>query len=579
MISTLETSERAQLIRETEAIQPGRVNYIFLHALIHATIYEGVSGLRRQQLHRRATVAIEAIRPDDFESLTAHYLEGGDLERARKNALKAGERALGLFANQDAEKYFKMNLELGGTEAEKAMALSGLGQALSRQSCYIESIDTWKQAIPIYRQLRNFDQVARTYACLSEAARQMGDIEAGIAYGEEGLAQLIEQPATPGKIALMRETGYLMSMRGWLEKAIALFRHALEKAERIGNIEEQVETLIHLGYELCFSNQTDRSEGFQMLERALTLAESSGLITSAEMAHTYISEFFENEGDMRGALDHNEKAIRLSRQIGSTYWELFNLNWLSFYKFIQGNIKDAELLIERSRYLAELIGFPGTAVLGFRFREAHMLYARRDTTQTFEMMQKIYRQACQTHNINVVVVLTQKMVECMIIEKMWKEAEEILSETLQIWEQEEEPLLYYFLAIVYSHQEKLVEAHDMLEKVRVVTGPVIGFWDKFYLAFAEASLACEEERWDEAWQHFDKAYELVAQAGIHWQEAYILRNRAEALLKRDEAGDKSRAAELLEKTMHLYQEMQLPEWVHYIENSINKIRENIENQA
>jgi tetratricopeptide (TPR) repeat protein len=575
LISTLENAEKAQLIRETEARQPGLVKYTFVHALIHATIYESVSGLRRQRLHRRAAKEIEAIRPTDFEALAVHYQEGGDLERARKNAMKAGERALALYANQDAEQYFKTTLELDGPEDEKVIALSGLGRALFRESRFKESIDIWKQAIPIYHQLREFDKVARTYAWLAEAARQIGDIEAGIAFGEEGLALLADQPATAGKVALMRETGNSLTMRGWKDKAVALFRQALDEANKIGDIEEQAETLIRLSFDLYFSNQPDRLEGLQMLQRALKLAESSGLLMTAEMAHTYLAEICYDAGNMQAALTHIEKAIQLSRQMGLANRELFDLNWMCYFQFVQGNIMAFEHLSERSRYLSKLTDSSGSAVLGFHMIEAVLCYGRREIARGLEILRDAYEQARQAQNINFLVLSAQYLVECLIEEGKWKEAEQVLQGTLQIVEQEGVFIIYCFLARNYSQQNKLDDARTILEKARIAAGPSISYWDQFYLSFAEAVLACKEQRWDEGWKHFDNAYELAAQCGARWYEAQILRNRVEVLLERGESGDQSRSCELLEKILALYQTMQLPAWAKLIENRLEEVRENL----
>jgi tetratricopeptide (TPR) repeat protein/type II secretory pathway predicted ATPase ExeA len=575
LISTIEIAEKAQLISETESSQPGQVKYTFVHALIHATIYESVSGLRRQRLHRRAATAIEVIRPADYEALVFHYQKGGDLERTLINAMKAGERALAYYANQDAEKYFRMTLELDRSEEEKAFTLFGLGQALFRESRFQESIDIFKQAIPVYQQLRDFDRVARIYACLSEAARKTGDIEAGITFGEEGLALLADQPATAGKVALMRETGNSLTMRGWNDNAITLYNQALKEAEKIGNIEEQAETLIRLSFELYYSNRTDRLEGIQMLQRALELAESSGLLKTAEMAHTYLGEFFDDAGDVNTALEHTEIAMRLSRQMGTAEGELFNLNWMYYYQFILGNSMECEQLLPRGRYLSELCGSYGNACLGFQAVEAYELYGRREMTRALEILHDTYEQARQAHNSNASVVITQVLVEFLIEEGKWDEAEQILTSTLQIVEQEKDTIIYSCLARIYSHQKNLSDAQTKLEKARVLAGPIIKYWDQFYLSFAEASLACTEERWDEAWKHFDIAYELVAQCSRRWYEAQILRNRAEVLLERGEPGDPSRACDLLEKTMVLYEKMHLPAWARLIENRINEVRENL----
>src|SRR3990172_2313645 len=51
LIDALETAERAQLIGE--ARDRGRAAFAFAHALIPATLREGVSSLRRQRMHRR----------------------------------------------------------------------------------------------------------------------------------------------------------------------------------------------------------------------------------------------------------------------------------------------------------------------------------------------------------------------------------------------------------------------------------------------------------------------------------------------------------------------------------------------
>jgi len=573
LISTIENAERAQLINEIESRQPGQVNYIFVHALLHATIYESVSGLRRQRLHRKAAMAIESIRPTEFEALAFHYQEGGDLVNARKCAVKAGERALALYANRDAEKYFKIALEMGSSDGERALALSGLGQALNRESQYKEAIDSLKQAAPIYQKLKDYDHVARTYADLSQVSRAMGDVETSIAFGEEGLELLTDQPTSKGKVALMRGTGNALMLRGWNEKAIALYRQALDGAFQIRDIEEQAETLIRLGFALFTSLQDNQKEGFQLLEQALKLAETSNLLITAEMAHNYLGQICEELGDMQAAIQHNEMAIQLSRQMGIAEAELFNLNWKYFLQILQGNFGGYEQLVKRGRYLAGLIGYSGPAGLGFHLVEAFNLYVNGEMTKALEIMSDTYHQARQTHNINWTVIAAQFLVECLINERKWKEAEEVSVEVLQIKEQERAVTIYSLLAYTYSHQGKLDESHSMLEKASsLASGQRIDYRNRFYLSLAGASLACREHRWDEAWQDFNQAYESMMRLDYPWYTALILRYWAEALLVRNESGDKARAQELLEKAKVLYQKMSLPAWVQFIDNRLEAIK-------
>lgn len=567
LISILEKAEKSQLISETISNQLGKVTYSFVHALIHATIYESMSGLRRQRLHRRAAAAIEAVRPADYEALAFHYQEGGDLERARQNAMKAGERALALYSNQDAERYFRLILELDGSEGEKATALLGLGQALFRESRFKESMDIWKQAIPIYQQLGDADKVARTYAFISSAARFLGDVEAGIALGEEGLALLKDQPTTLGMVALLRETGNSCTMRGWSDKAGSYFNLALEGADKLENDEEKAETLIRLAFELCFK-QGERLEGQQMLQRALELAESSGLMVTAELAHTYMAEFYFNSGDIPLAMHHTNKAIQLSRELGLAHWELFDLNLTALYHFVLGDTLEFEKIMERCRYLVKVTEPSGPAMLDFHINEAFDCFKTREMARGFVILRETYQLALQAQNMNRLENVVQALSEFLIQEGEWKEAEQILAEALRIVEEEDSFLFSCYLTRVYSLQGKLSDARAMLEKALVHAGKDISPLNQFYLIFTKAVLACKEQRWGEGLRYFDEAHAMVSRGGMRLFEVLILRNQAEALIDRGESGDKALACGILERTKSLYQEMSLPAWVKLIENRL-----------
>ena len=70
---------------------------------------------------------------------------------------RAGDRALAVFANQEAERHYHAALEtlaeaVNGDRPVRAHALAGLGEALYRQGRYEQAIGTWRDAIPLYQQ-------------------------------------------------------------------------------------------------------------------------------------------------------------------------------------------------------------------------------------------------------------------------------------------------------------------------------------------------------------------------------------------------------------------------------------------
>ncbi|MEE9616058.1 MAG: ABC transporter substrate-binding protein [Anaerolineae bacterium] len=108
LIDALEDAERAQLVEEVSG--EGGGTFVFVHALVPATLVGSLRTLQRRRLHRRAAAAIEARRPDDFESLAYHYNQAGDAKEATNYLLKAGDRARRLYACQEAIDHYQRAL-------------------------------------------------------------------------------------------------------------------------------------------------------------------------------------------------------------------------------------------------------------------------------------------------------------------------------------------------------------------------------------------------------------------------------------------------------------------------------------
>jgi class 3 adenylate cyclase/tetratricopeptide (TPR) repeat protein len=105
--------------------------YIFKHALTQDVAYSTVLRERRKALHRVVGLAIEELYadrlPEHYELLAWHYTEGEDWPKAVDYLLKAGDKALAAYANQEALDYFARALEL--SERMGALALPTALQA------------------------------------------------------------------------------------------------------------------------------------------------------------------------------------------------------------------------------------------------------------------------------------------------------------------------------------------------------------------------------------------------------------------------------------------------------------------
>jgi oligopeptide transport system substrate-binding protein len=154
LIDALEEAERAQLIEELSG--EGGGTFAFVHALIPATLVEGVRTLRRRLLHRRAARAIEARRPDDFEALAYHYNQAGEVAKGAEYLLQAGDRARVLYAHEEAIDHYQGALEFlkeAGDLERAARTLMKLGlthytalQFRRARQIYDEGFALWQRA-------------------------------------------------------------------------------------------------------------------------------------------------------------------------------------------------------------------------------------------------------------------------------------------------------------------------------------------------------------------------------------------------------------------------------------------------
>src|SRR5215213_3015382 len=123
LVQALEEAVAAGVLRE-DAERVGR--YAFSHALVRATLYDGLSALRRARLHSRVGEALIARRGTQLDphlgQLAHHFALAAPVdrpERAVDFALAAGRRADRLLAWEEAAGHYRAAL--------RARALAGAG--------------------------------------------------------------------------------------------------------------------------------------------------------------------------------------------------------------------------------------------------------------------------------------------------------------------------------------------------------------------------------------------------------------------------------------------------------------------
>jgi len=314
--------ERALEHAERHAIlQTAERGLSFAHALIARAVYNDISPLRRQVMHRRIA---ELLHKDSAQELAraadlAHHATlSGDAGLAARAMVSAGRLCLRFFANDDA-------LSLAGKGLQLAAALPDA----ERVCAEIDLHDILLAAGP----LSDRDGAARSYAALAERALDHG----ALGHARLGYHMASYVRWTQGQWKAAREQSL---------QAARVVRGGQQEAQIVG-MAETAKCLVMI--------ERDISRADAMLMEARALAERSGFTHHAIAAGLGMLRFHENR--LEEAEELFREARALCKSAGDRLSEYQANEYLIMLDLQRGRLADAR---ERCQ---ELI------VLGDKLRE------------------------------------------------------------------------------------------------------------------------------------------------------------------------------------------------------------------
>jgi DNA-binding SARP family transcriptional activator len=243
LIAALDAAVDARVIREAGAI--GR--YTFTHALVRATLYDGVSQLRRARMHARVGEALVALHEEDVEpylsQLAHHFALASPVdrpERAVDFALAAARRADRLLAWEEAAQHYRAALDalrLAGLSDEHVRGdlLVALGESQERAGMEESAMQSFAEAADLARMLAAAELLGRAALGYAGPWSRLGRVDVRrVALLEEALAALGEVE-TPLRARLLARLGLELYYAGEPERRLELTGEALALARRVGD--------------------------------------------------------------------------------------------------------------------------------------------------------------------------------------------------------------------------------------------------------------------------------------------------------------------------------------------------------
>ena len=335
----------------------------FRNSLIRDTAYEGLPYRRRRALHNRVGEAIEARAgdaPDDeIGVLAIHYFEGQSWDKAWRFAREAGDRALAVYANAEATRFYERALEAGRRRRVPRPEMAALHERssdaryrlgefaaadddLRAAKRYAGASATAVGAIMLKQAVLSMrsGQFPKALVRIALALRRLehvrgkeaGAVRARIMVARAGVrffqnqrvkairwARLAEKEAkrSGARDALAQAYKTLdvaFKENGQLDKAIYSPK-ALEIYEELGDLRNQAIILNNLGAQA--QDRSDWDEARELYERSLMLFERMGDRTTAGLAKFNIGQIMSDQGRYEEAEPLLREVLRVWRAAGA----------------------------------------------------------------------------------------------------------------------------------------------------------------------------------------------------------------------------------------------------------------------
>lgn len=234
LLDDLDELMRANLIEEGS-----HDHYRFTHPLLWETLHQTMPARRRRRYHQTLAEVLSASATTPPEVLAEHYVETDHPEAAAPHAIEAARRAEQVFANDVAERYYRLALELlPGDAGERAEATLALARVYDR-------VGRWDEAERLFMEARDDPSTRlRALKSLGTHWQVRGDLTASERFLREALTDAPDDPET------YRLLGSTLNLREAFDEARTMLQAALALATSASDVDPlgPAVTQIELGY-------------------------------------------------------------------------------------------------------------------------------------------------------------------------------------------------------------------------------------------------------------------------------------------------------------------------------------------
>jgi len=542
----------------------------FADIIVRDVVYEEVSPLIRKELHGVVGSALEKVYAKTIDEhlgeLASHFLESGDKDKALDYFLKAGEKAAGIYANNETASYFQSALRLleekEGELQEKERVYERLGDVKKLVGEYEACMKYWNEALLICIGLKEKEKTATLHRKMANILwEDVGDVEKGKQHFDKALKILEAEPENVELARLYEDIAHMHYRVGETPQAQSWAEKGLELAKKLNALEVIASSFISLGAALTWA-RGNWKKAVECHERALKIALDNGYMETASRAYNALAVALPYEQWER-SIECYEKGLELARRVGAVQLVCMIAGNLSAVYLNMGNMDKAVSLQKELAALSRRTGnMPEFANSLLGLGDANIVWGEWDKGEQYIKEALSLSQKLNQHfgisfcynDLGFLCMAKEDYAKAReFFEKACEDSEKAGAKTRQ---------MYSATWLVWSHIEigEIEKANKLLNNVRVFAYEVK---DKMLIAFAEAlegSMLRSQRKWESSIEHFEKSlqeFESInaRQMWIHTFAKALLWEWARVYMERNQEGDREKARDLLNQALELFQKM------------------------
>jgi DNA-binding CsgD family transcriptional regulator/tetratricopeptide (TPR) repeat protein len=368
-IDALEPAMRGGVIEE---LPFPALAYRFTHELVRRALYDRLSVLRRAELHLRIAEALESVdRPRQGRLLAdlAHHFAaaapiGGAAQAVEYNLLAANAASAAL-AYDEATARLRTVLEMGvRDERQRAEILLDLGTALFRAGRSLDSLQVFRQAAEIARDLGEGELLARAAIGFETSCWRPGLTDEGARELLEEASASLAREDSALRVGLLASLARALEIKGNSDRAALARADAIAMARRIDDRPGLATVLMGAYWGRA---TTSLREIIEMLDEARELTEAMGDVEGQAEATQWRVSALMALGEIGPARQELTVALELAQHTRQPFNLHVSEHYRSALALLEGRLAEAEAAAERSREWGQLlVGRDASGVYGIQ---------------------------------------------------------------------------------------------------------------------------------------------------------------------------------------------------------------------